>query len=136
MNPKWHLIEKILLGEKTIESRWYKNKIGPWDRIQAGDIVYFKDAGKKVTAKAIVSQVLQREITQLSMALTLVKTHKNELCFTDESLVDTSWLDGKRYAILIFLTKPEPVEQFAINKTGFGSACAWICIKDIKALKQ
>ncbi|PIY17037.1 hypothetical protein CO112_02170 [Candidatus Dojkabacteria bacterium CG_4_9_14_3_um_filter_150_Dojkabacteria_WS6_41_13] len=136
MNPKWHLIEKILRGEKTIESRWYKNKISPWDKIQKGDIVYFKDAGKLVTAKATVSHVIQTEIIQLSDATNLINQYQKDLCFTQDSLFNTSWLEGKRYVILIFLTKPETVEPFTINKTGYGSACAWISIQNINAIKH
>ena len=53
------LLEKILSGQKKIESRWYCSRIAPWDRIKKGDIVYFKYSGKAVTAKATVKKVLQ-----------------------------------------------------------------------------
>ena len=59
MNPKWKLIPKILSGEKTIESRRYMMKVAPWNKIQTGDTVYFKDAGKEVAAKAEVESVMQ-----------------------------------------------------------------------------
>ncbi|MDP3918408.1 MAG: hypothetical protein Q8Q35_00695, partial [Nanoarchaeota archaeon] len=61
MNKSWKLIPKILNRDKTIESRWYKNKVTPWNNIQKGDTVYFKDSGEPVTAKAEVSKVLQFE---------------------------------------------------------------------------
>lgn len=135
MNPKWRLIEKILSGEKTIESRWYVNKVTPWDRISAGETVYFKDAGKQVTAKAVVSKIIQEEIISLEQAQELVKKHQKGLCFTDQSLTDFSWLVGKRYVILIFLERAEKLEQpFAINKKGFGSAAAWLTVQDINKL--
>lgn len=59
MKKSWELIPKIISGEKTIESRWYKNRIAPWDRISEGDTVYFKDSGEPVSAVATVSKVLQ-----------------------------------------------------------------------------
>ena len=43
MKKSWGLVEKILAGEKTVESRWYKSKCVPWDRIKPKDIIYFKD---------------------------------------------------------------------------------------------
>jgi len=59
MRKSWCLTEKILRGEKTIESRWYKNKISPFDKIKVEDIVYFKDSGEPVKMKAEVSDVKQ-----------------------------------------------------------------------------
>ncbi|MEI6118515.1 MAG: hypothetical protein WCP92_04760 [bacterium] len=34
-------------------------KVAPWNKIQTGDTVYFKDAGKEVAAKAEVKSVMQ-----------------------------------------------------------------------------
>ena len=134
MNPKWHLIEKILAGEKTIESRWYAHKIAPWNKITVGDTVYFKNSGKMVTAKATVQKFIQQELTSRNTAEELVRTYAEQICFNSESLINLSWLEKKRYAMLIFISNPELVTPFAINKTGFGSACAWISIKSIKPL--
>ena len=66
MNPRWRLIPRILSGEKVIESRWYLTRRAPWDRVAAGDTVYFKDAGRPVTARAKVSRVVQLELEDLA----------------------------------------------------------------------
>jgi len=42
MRKSWGLAEKILTGEKTIESRWYETRRAPWGKIKKGDIVYLK----------------------------------------------------------------------------------------------
>ena len=34
MKKSWGFIEKILGGQKTIESRWYSLKSKPWDNIK------------------------------------------------------------------------------------------------------
>ena len=57
MRKSWGLLPKILSGEKTIESRWYKNKSAPWGKIAAGDRIYFKNSGEKVSVRAGVSGV-------------------------------------------------------------------------------
>ena len=57
MRNSWGLLSKIISGNKTIESRWYKTKYRPWGRIKSGDILYFKDSGKPVTVKAKVDEV-------------------------------------------------------------------------------
>ena len=61
MRRSWGLLEKILSGEKTIESRWYMQKSEPWESIDAGDIIYFKNSGAPVTLSASVDKVLQFE---------------------------------------------------------------------------
>lgn len=53
------MTEKILMGTKTLETRRYIHKSVPWDKIQKGDTVYFKDSGCPVTVKATVSLVEQ-----------------------------------------------------------------------------
>jgi len=58
MRKSWGLLPKILTGEKTIESRWYKNKCSPWGKIKRGDVVYFKNSGEPVTIKAEVSKII------------------------------------------------------------------------------
>lgn len=58
------LIEKILSGHKTIESRWYATRRPPWGRVHAGDTVYFKysgGAGERVKVRATVDRVQQFE---------------------------------------------------------------------------
>jgi ASC-1-like (ASCH) protein len=55
------LLGDIISGAKTIESRWYVNRIAPWDRIEKGDTVYFKESGFRVTARAKVSRIIQYE---------------------------------------------------------------------------
>jgi len=59
MKKSWGLTEKILRGEKTIESRWYKVTCKPWDAIFPGDIVYFKNSGEPVTMQADVDKAIQ-----------------------------------------------------------------------------
>ena len=59
MRKSWGLTKKILNGKKKIESRWYKVKYLPWDRIKTSDIVYFKDSGEPVTIKTEADKIIQ-----------------------------------------------------------------------------
>src|SRR3989338_5694334 len=59
MKKSWKLTEKILSGKKKIESRWYKQRRAPWDKIKAGDKIYFKDSGCPVSILATTEKVLQ-----------------------------------------------------------------------------
>src|ERR1035437_2999157 len=59
MKKSWGLTDKILSGQKKIESRWYSVKYKPWDSIKSGDLVYFKNSGEPVKIKAKVDKVMQ-----------------------------------------------------------------------------
>ena len=136
MKKKWKLIEKILMGEKTIESRWYVNKTAPWGKISSGDIIYFKDSGCPVTAKATVSLVesfdnmTSEKIRQLRMRPDVVK---GLMLNSPDSGFDS--VKAKKYVLLIHLIKPERVSSFSIDKTGFGVSCAWMCVGNISKVK-
>lgn len=124
MNPKFGSIEKILSGQKTIESRWSKLKIAPFNKVESGDTVYFKYSGKPVTACATVSKVLQFEKLDAKIFKYIVDNYGHQICLQDTKY-DT-WYKTKNYVTLIFLKSPKRVKPFQIDKSGFGSGCAWI----------
>ncbi len=136
MKKSWGLIPKILDGTKTAESRWYKSKITPWDRIRPGDNIYFKDSGEPVTVKAGVSKVLQYEIRNNKHALEVMKKHAKKdlgLPTIPEEIKD--YIRDKNYAIFIFLDSVEKIKPFAIDKTDYGLMSAWITVDDINKIK-
>lgn len=133
MRKSWGLMPKILAGEKTIESRWYKNKSAPWGKIKAYDTVYFKNSGEPVTVKSQVSKVLCFEnLTPKKVRELLCKFGK------DDGITDLEkyyqLFKTKKYCLLIFLEKPEMIKPFDINKQGFGAMAAWICTDDINKI--
>ena len=136
MRKDWDLIPKILSGEKKIESRWYMAKFAPWNKINPGDTIYFKDAGEQVTAKAEVEKVLEFEKYSEAQLKTILNKYggKGGIFFQDPLNDVFTWTKKRKYCILIFLKNPTAVEPFYIDKTGHGSACAWIIVDDIKRL--
>jgi len=136
MKKSWGLIPKILDGTKTCESRWYKSRIVPWDRIHPGDTVYFKDSGEPVTAKATVSKVLQYKIKDNNHALEVMEKHaKKDLGLKRIPKGIKNYILDKNYAIFVFIDSVKKVKQFKIDKTGFGSMSAWITVGDINKVK-
>jgi ASC-1-like (ASCH) protein len=133
MNKSWRLIPKIITGEKTIESRWYQTKRTPWDRIQKGDIIYFKNSGEPITAQAMVSQVIQHRLQSLSDALVIVKKYQKEICLINNN--PRTWGKLPKYCILLKLVNPQAVKAFQINKKGFGAGAAWITIDKIDNIR-
>ena len=136
MKKSWGLIPKILSGEKTIESRWYKNKSSPWNKIQEGELVYFKNVGKPVALKAEIEKIMQisnltsnkvQEILDKYAKADGIAQGKNEFF---------KIFQNKNYCILIFLKNPKKVEPFEINKKGFGLMSAWISVDNINTIKK
>ncbi len=138
MKKSWNLIPKILSQEKTIESRWYKSRIAPWDRIQPGDIVFFKNSAEPVTAKAEVEKVLQFDHYTDKELQNIITTYGGNpgICFHSSPQEVITWARPKQYCILIFLKNAEHITPFHINKTGFGNACAWLTINSITNIQQ
>lgn len=104
---------------KQIESRWLINKSAPLGKVKPGDRVYFKDSGGPVRIRAEVEKV--QEFTDLDKAAQIFG--------------DASWKKDKKYCVLIWLKNPKKIEPFKINKAGFGSASAWLCVEDINKIR-
>jgi len=134
LDKKRKLLDRIISGEKTIESRWYKHRRAPWNAISRGDTIYFKDCGEPVTAKASVKDVLffdRLDKTKVSMIL---KKYGKAIGFTN--LEYTDYYIGRNYCILVFLEDVKGIEPFNIDKTGYGNANAWLTLKDIGKIKK
>ena len=137
MKKSWGLAEKILTGEKTVESRWYKVKCVPWNRIKSEDIIYFKDSGEPVTIKAKVTKVLQFDnLNPQKTEQILARYGKVDLGTNHIILEIRKYVLGKNYCILIFFNNVKKIEPFNIDKTGFGAMSAWISVNDINQLKK
>lgn len=136
MRKSWGLLPKILNGEKTIESRWYKNKYAPWDKIQKGDTVYFKNSGEPVSIKAGVADVLQFSDLTPSKVGEILGEYGSRDGLSKEYL--PKYLDmfkNKNYCLLIFLKNSEKINCFDISKKGFGAMSAWITVENIESIK-
>lgn len=135
MRREWKLIEKILSGEKTVETRWYKHKSVPWGKIATGDTVYFKDTGQPVTAKAMVSKVEQYENVAESLRQRLLNKYLHSDLGGGGVLPEIdAYTKNKRYCVIVHLVDPQPVKPFTINKKGYGMQAAWIVVPDIRSI--
>jgi hypothetical protein len=134
MKKSWGLIPKILSGEKSIESRWYQTRRAPWNKIQKGETVYFKNSGESISAKANVLEVMQFEIGSMHDLRGLVDKYADPICMINRN--PDTWKPMPNYCILIRLENPKQLTPFNIDKTGYGSAAAWLCVEDIKRIAK
>ena len=133
LNKHLKLLQKIISGEKTIESRWYVNRKAPYGCIKKGDVVYFKNSGEPVAVKASVSSVLQFDDLNDAKILQILKEYGKRLGVDDSY---ASNIKGKRYCVLVFLENVKETEQFDINKKGYGMMSAWISVENINKIKK
>ncbi len=134
MNKAWKLIPKILNGTKTIESRWYVNKIKPWNSLKVGERVFFKNSGEPITVSAVVSKVLQFENLDEAKFRNIMNEYGDGIQVTEREYDE--YYQSKNYCILVFLSDVKQLETpFNISKKGFGSACAWMCVDNIEEIK-
>jgi len=137
MKPSWGLIKKIITGEKRLETRWYENKIAPWDNIFEGDRIYFKDAGGKVRLRAEVGRVWQYvDLNPDKVLKLLIKYARTDGIGSDEKEIKKfeRIFEKKKYMIAIEILNPIKIKPFGISKKGFGILSGWITVPDINML--
>lgn len=136
MKKSWGLTQKILSGQKKIESRWYKSKYSPWGKIEKGDVVYFKDSGEPVSIKAEVGKViLFSDLTPKKVKRILGKYGDDDGIEKDKIKDFFELFKNKKYCLLIFLKNAENIEPFDISKAGFGMMSAWLTVENIDRIK-
>lgn len=137
MHASWGLLPKIILGKKTIESRWYKSRYAPWGKINKGDRVFFKNSGKPVTVMALVTKVIEfSDLTPLEVKKILRRYGDRDGIDAGTIATYYQMFKNKKYCILVFLSNARLVEPFEINKRGYGSMAAWITVKNIRQLEK
>jgi hypothetical protein len=137
MRKSWGLTDKILTGEKKIESRWYLNRCRPWSNININDIIYFKDSGSPIKLQAKVDLVLQFDNLTPNKVSEILNRYGSDNGISKDKIGEyCEKFKDKKYCILISLKDVKSIKPFEIDKTGFGSMSAWITIDDIKKIKK
>ncbi|MDP4000818.1 MAG: hypothetical protein Q8P83_01100 [bacterium] len=137
MCKSWGLTDKILTGEKKIESRWYLNRCRPWNNINDNDTIYFKDSGSPIKLQAEVDHVLWFDNLTPNKVSEILNSYGSDDGISTDKISDYyEKFKDKKYCILIFLRDVKSVKPFEIDKTGFGSMSAWITVNDIEKIKK
>ena len=135
MKKEWGLVKKIISGEKLIESRWYKTKRAPFNKINRGDLVFFKETGRGVSVKVDVGRVLQFSDLNSEIVRKIIDKFGGKIC-CDAVPNFFELVKDKKYCVLIFLRNPRRVKEFDIDKKGFGAMSSWICVEDVEDIKR
>lgn len=112
----------MLDGKKTIESRFSKKRILPFDRITKNDIVFVKKSGGKVSAYFKIKDVKFFDLNNYDIEK--IKRDYNEFLCVD----DNFWREKResKYATLIFISKLVKIKPFHVTKKGMNT---WLKIR-------
>lgn len=137
MQKTWGLTDKIVTGQKTIESRWYKTKYAPWGRISPGDTVYFKNNGEPVTIRAEVEKVLYFSNLTQEKVHTILERYGKDIGIEESDIPKFfEMFKHKRYCILIDLKHAQRIPPFEVNKQGFGAMSSWISVESVARIRK
>ena len=137
LRKSWKLTNKILSGEKKIESRWYLHKVNPRGSININDTIYFKDSGDLVRVKAEVDGVKRFSDLNVGKIKKILQEYGRNIGLEAKQIpLYLEMFKDKKYCILIFLKNACTVEAFDVDKTGFGKMSAWITVSDINKIKK
>ncbi len=136
MKKEWGFIEKVLSGQKTIESRWYATKHRPWDIIKNGETIYFKNSGESVSLEAEVKKVMQFSGLDSGRVRDILAKYGKNIGVEERDAAEFfKKFRVKKYCILIFLKNPKRIKPFHINKKGFGTMTSFISMENISSIK-
>lgn len=109
------LLDKIVAGEKTIESRFSRVKSPPFGQIKAGDKVYFKLSGGPVLGYARVAQVEEFENLTPQQIEDLAAKYRDGLALSEDFLARKM---ESKYASLLFLEDVSACEPWTFKQDG------------------
>jgi hypothetical protein len=134
LDKKANELEKLKSGEKTMLIRGAAGRKMPYGRVNTGDTLYLleNDSSGLIRAKADVKTVINSEKMDKDQSVALVEKYLNYLQLTDSQI--KRWA-GKRYLVLIELTKLELLEPFAIDKSDYDNMDDWLPVNDIQVVK-
>ena len=107
----------MINGQKTIESRFSKNKIIPYQKINKNDIVLIKKSGEPIIGYFTIQKILFFNLKETSIEKLKEKYQK--------CVQEIFWQEKKlsNYATLIKIEKIHLLKPFFISKKGMQS---WI----------
>jgi hypothetical protein len=106
-------LSKLLRGEKTVESRFSRRRIAPYEEARAGDVVLLKQSGGPIVALAEVAEV---EFFRLEPAT--MEAIRREYAMALRATDPTFWEARKaaRYATLLRLVSVCPLPSLRYPK--------------------
>lgn len=108
-------IEMILKGEKIIESRFSKNKITPFNKVNVGETVYLKESGKDIVTSFEIDKIIFYDnLTTKKVAR--IKEKYNSLIKAPDSYWNCKL--NSKYGTLMYVKNAKTIKPIKISKKG------------------
>ena len=123
-------LDYILEGKKTVETRFSKNKIAPYDKIKAGDIILLKKTGGYVFGICYVENAWFYKLDPTSWSE--IKENYMESIYAHDPLF-WSQRENATYATLIRVSHPskiEPINWIKQDRRG------WVILEEKNILRS
>jgi hypothetical protein len=101
-------LSRILMGVKTIESRFLQVRTAPYDCVAVDDRLLLKRSGGPIAATARVAKVALYDNLTPARVAALIDQYAAGLCL-DDDVLDRA--QRSRYAVLIWLSDVTPIEH-------------------------
>ncbi len=118
-------LQRLLAGEKSIESRLAKTAREPWERVEPGERIFFKQSGGPFRATALADHILYVSDLTPARVADLRREYNHAIGGDDDY-----WRAKKhsRYATLIWLRDVEPIDRGPTLRPNAWRA--WFCLDD------
>ncbi len=135
LDAKSNELEKLFDGSKTMIIRGATGRKLPYGRVNKGDVLYFinNNAEGVVKAKALVASVYNSDKMDAEESIALVKENQEKLVLSDKQF--QKWA-GKRYLVLIEVSDFNEIDNFPIDKSGYGNMDDWLPVENIESVKS
>jgi ASC-1-like (ASCH) protein len=127
IDSKKKLLDKILSGEKTIESRWYIKHKPPFGKIKIGDALYFKESSKPISLKSTVHRFNEYHNLTYDDKNKLFDNYHKDICISKSERAE---LMKKSHILLVWFTDVKEINHFSTKKGNPRSA--WIIARKLK----
>jgi len=101
-------LSRILMGVKTIESRFLRMRTAPYGRVAVDDQLILKRSGGPIAATARVAKAAFYDNLTPARVAALIEQYAAGLCLDDDVL---DRVQHSRYAVLIWLSDVAPIER-------------------------
>jgi len=124
-------LDMILAGTKTVECRLTKQARDPFERIEPGERIYFKQSAGEFAATAIADHVMfESDLTPKRVKE--LKRDYNDLIGGEDRF--WNWKRDSNYVTLIWLRDVQPIDNGPLIRPLQG--VAWLCLEEDLAWRR
>ncbi len=128
-------LELLLSGKKTMIIRGATGRKLPYGRVNQNDVLYFINNNGEglIQASATVESVFNSDKLTAEESAQLVEHYQDKLQLTKKQIA--RWA-GKRFLVLIGISRVESLEAFQIDRSDYGNMDDWLPVEQIEKVRM